>query len=639
MHRRVFILALAIALPPQAVYAQRASENAVTAANDAFGTTVGNESVGIYSTEDVRGLSPLKAGNVRIEGLYFDKVGDENDRIQESSRIKVGIAAQGYAFPAPSGIVDYSLRTPGTAAGLSTLAEGNTYGYWTLQLDGSVPLGDTVSLGGGIGANRNIGSNGSDNYEGEIGVLVKWQPLPNLEILPFWSRKDTYTAKDGEAYEPLGDFLPSPVPAHHFFGPPWARGQDFSINYGTVVNYTLSSWVMRLGLFRSELTNPKSTFPALNLVTPSQGTMFVDLNPPSHLGSTSGELRVEKSLIEGPRVHRFIFSLRGRNWNGRYANAVTVDAGPQTINQFVDVPKPAVEFPPDIQDHVDESLIGLGYQMAWKNLLEINVGAQKVRYHKRTIAPDQAATELNTAPWLFSGSGTGYLSDTVAIFASYSQGLEDNGITPSNVANSNEALPATGSRQKEGGVRWTVLPQLNFVATLFDIKKAYFNTDPANVYRELGELENKGLELSLTGNITDRLDLVAGAVLSQPRVSGETVRLGISGDRPVGIPSRTFVFAANWRPPDTTGLSFDLGANYYGSLVGTLNDAVSTPAYTTVDWDTRYEFKMGGQNASLKFYIMNMFNVRELSVLDSSTYGIFENSGRRIGLRLIVDVS
>ena len=145
--------------------------------------------------------------------------------------------------------------------------------------------------------------------------------------------------------------------------------------------------------------------------------------------------------------------------------------------------------------------------------------------------------------------------------------------------------------------------------------------------------------MSLTGSVTDSLDLVAGAVLSQPRVSGETVRLGISGDRPVGIPSRKFVFAANWRPPNTSGLSFDLGVNYYGSLVGTLDDAVSTPPYTTVDWDTRYEFKMSGQNASLKFAIMNMFNVRELSVLDSSTYGIFENSDRRIDLRLIVDVS
>ncbi len=72
----------------------------------------------------------------------------------------------------------------------------------------------------------------------------------------------------------------------------------------------------------------------------------------------------------------------------------------------------------------------------------------------------------------------------------------------------------------------------------------------------------------------------------------------------------------------------------YGSVSATLDNAVTVPASTTVDWDTRYEFKMAGQAASLKFAVMNMFNVRELSVLDADTYGIFSNSGRRIDLRL-----
>ena len=75
---------MAAALPVIATdpaYGQRASENAVTAAQDVFGTTVGNETIGIYTDDDVRGYSPIQAGNIRIDGLYFDKVGDENDRI------------------------------------------------------------------------------------------------------------------------------------------------------------------------------------------------------------------------------------------------------------------------------------------------------------------------------------------------------------------------------------------------------------------------------------------------------------------------------------------------------------------------------------------------------------------------------
>jgi len=636
----VAILAMTLSVVmARSAYAQRASENAVTQAEDAFGTTVGNEKIGIYNEDDVRGFSPLQAGNERIEGLYFDKVGDENDRLQDSSRIRVGIAAQGYAFPAPTGIVDYALRTPGDVAHLSVLAEGSSYGYSTLQLDGGLPLSETLNAGGGIGYNRNISPGGSDNYEGNIGVLLKWRPLPNLEFLPFWSRKDTYAAKDGEAYEPAGDFLPSPIPQHHFFGPPWARGQDFSINYGGLLSYSLSSWVMRLGLFRSELVNPKSSFPQLANLSPSgHGELKVDLSPPSHLGSTSGEFRLEKSFAEGPWVHKLIFSLRGRNWNGLYGNAVTIDAGPQAINQVINSPKPNVQFSPLTHDHVDESRIGFAYQTAWNNRLQINLGAQKVRYHKRTLVPGDAPTSLDATPWLLTGSATGNLTDNVAIFGGYTQGLEESGIAPSNAANSNQALPATSTHQKDGGIRWKMLPEVSLVVSAFDLQKLYFNLDSSNVFRELGELENKGVEISLSGHLMEGLDIVTGGVLSQPTVSGEAVRLGVSGNKPVGIRSRRFIFGANWSPPESDDLSFDLGVNHYGSVAATLNGAAVIPAFTTVDWGARYAFQMAGQTASLKFAVMNMFNVRAFRVLDADTYAFFSGSGRRIDLRLIVDM-
>jgi len=640
-NRLVVVMRLAALSPfiaASGVQAQRAGENAVTAAEDVFGTTVGNETIGIYDTDDVRGFSPLQAGNVRIEGLYFDKVGDENDRLQDSSRIHVGIAAQGYPFPAPTGIVDYSLRKPGDVAGLSIFADGSSNGYSTLQLDGTLPIDKTLSIGGGIGFNHNFSPNGTSNYEGNIAVLLNWQPLPNLEIFPFWSRKNTFEQKNGEAYAPVGDFLPSPMPQDHFFGPQWATGTDYSNNYGSLFQYSLSSWVIRLGVFRSELGTPTSNDPFLNLTTSSHGELEVESSPPSHLGSTSGELQISKTFVDGPWVNQLMLSLRGRDWNGLYGNAISVDAGPQTINEWVNSPKPNLQFPPLIQDHVDEEWLGFEYQVARKDWFQISLGVQKARYHKNTVIPEEPPTTFDISPWLFTAAATGDITDKVAIFGGYTQGLEDNGNAPSNAINSNEALPATLSRQNDGGVRWMILPGATLVATVFDLRKAYFNLDPADLYRELGDVENKGLELSLSGSLTDRLDVVAGGVLSEPSVSGAAVSLGISGDRPVGIYSRKFVFDANWRPPGTDGLSFDLNINHYGSVPGSLDDAVVVSPYTSVDWDARYEFKLAGQSASLKFGIMNIFDVRAFSVLDADTYSFFSGSGRRFDLRLIVDI-
>lgn len=92
----------------------RSDENAVRQAQDAFRTSVGRETIGLYSASSVRGFSPVAAGNARIEGLYFDQVWTLTPRIRRAASIRVGLSAQGYPFPAPTGIVDYSFRKPGT---------------------------------------------------------------------------------------------------------------------------------------------------------------------------------------------------------------------------------------------------------------------------------------------------------------------------------------------------------------------------------------------------------------------------------------------------------------------------------------------------------------------------------------------
>ena len=105
------LLALPLAAPAAAQ--NRSSDNAVTQAEDAFGFSVGRESIGIYNAGQVRGFSPTAAGNVRIEGLYFDPIFGLSDMLVGSTSVKVGLSAQGYPFAAPSGIVDQTLAPAG----------------------------------------------------------------------------------------------------------------------------------------------------------------------------------------------------------------------------------------------------------------------------------------------------------------------------------------------------------------------------------------------------------------------------------------------------------------------------------------------------------------------------------------------
>ncbi len=85
-------------------------------------------------------------GNLRIDGLYFDGVTNQAApplRIFRNAATHVGIAAQGYPFAAPTGVVEYRLRSRGAAAVVSTL---NGYGA-----SGGAAAGSAAPGGGGGG--------------------------------------------------------------------------------------------------------------------------------------------------------------------------------------------------------------------------------------------------------------------------------------------------------------------------------------------------------------------------------------------------------------------------------------------------------------------------------------------------------
>ena len=184
----------------QPAVAQRTGDNAIASAQDAFGTSVGDSSIGIYGETDVRGFSPTDAGNLRIEGLYYDQQGTLAERLQQGSTIRVGISAQSYPFPAPTGIADYTLRKPGNEAIASV---GLAYGPWGgrfAEIDAKLPIdGDRLGLVAGAGIALEGRAYGGTPDIFTAGVLARYAPHPDAEFIAFANR---YRYTGGEA-QPL----------------------------------------------------------------------------------------------------------------------------------------------------------------------------------------------------------------------------------------------------------------------------------------------------------------------------------------------------------------------------------------------------------------------------------------------------
>ena len=217
-----------------AAIAQRAEDNAVTSADDAFGTTVGNETTGLYSSQNARGFSPQSSGNVRIEGLFFDRQGAQpTSRLFAGSTIHVGISAQSYPFPAPTGIVDFQLRLPGDEPIQSLTVSYGPFDKLRLKVDTQTPIVDgKLGLLAGAGIRQDAYEWPPDSMSWSAGRLLKWKPTEDIEIIPFWSRSEKYDWEVQPYIYPAGTFLSPDIHRRSYFSQEWADWETRDTSFG-----------------------------------------------------------------------------------------------------------------------------------------------------------------------------------------------------------------------------------------------------------------------------------------------------------------------------------------------------------------------------------------------------------------------
>ena len=607
----------------------RAAENAVRQAGDAFGTTIGQEEIGLYSASDVRGFSPKAAGNVRIDGLYFDPVVFPSDRISGSSVIRVGPTVFGSPFPSPTGIVDLGLRVPGDKGGASVLAGFDTFGTRTLEADIAVPVSDALSLGFGGAALLEHMGDGTRDYYYEGAFIARWQPTAGLQIVPFLSVAYTPFHEAATIYLPKGEVLPPLLPINFWNGPAWQRTRETETNAGVVVDWAIGDgWSVKAGLFRSVIDYHADFTNLLVDVQPDGSAQQVVLaDPPLLFASTSGEARLTRQWRDGARVHQIHLAFRGRKADRRFGGADNIDLGPTTLTTRSTAPQPAFTFTTQERDRVSQWTVGLGYEGKWEGVGELSLGIQRTDYLKRIGLPDRPPVVTEERPLLVNANVAITISRTLAAYGGYVTGLEESGVAPENATNRNEALPAIRTRQFDAGLRWQPVDDIRLVAGIFQVSKPYFNLDPVGRFRALGDVRNRGIEASVSGPVTRRLTIVGGTVLLWPRVDAGGIA-GV-GPRPVGAISQIYSFSADWRPPQTPGLSLDVNAYHQSRQTAVVSNLVEVPAQTFVDIGGRYAFKMAGRSATLRVQVENLFGLKGVELFGAGAYRpIWGRAGR-----------
>ena len=609
--------------PMVAATGSRADENAVRQSGDAFGSTIGREVIGIYNQMNVRGFSPVAAGNVRIDGLYFDPVVTPNSRISRTTTIRVGLSALGSPFPAPTGLVDFGFRRPGDKAAASVLIGADAWGTVNAEVDATLPLGETLSLG--LGASGRLENGFDRTLENQLGgsLIVQWQPAAGVTILPFASVVRSLYDDHRMTVLPAGEFLPPLLPRRERFGPEWVHGTGTDANIGVLADWQIGpKWLLRAGLFRSSRVRDDQMSNLVRELRPDgSGRQRVFVDPQLAFSSLSGEVRLTRKVDDGPRRHLVHLALRGRAGDRRFGGSDIVELGPVNIFTPSQALRPVSRFGPQQNDEVRQWTAGLAYEGRWLGIGEVAAGLQYSDYRKRIDLPTGGIQATDAAPLLYNLTVSASLSSRLVVYAGAVNGLEESGIAPGNAANRNEALPAIKTRQFDAGLRYAITDDIKLVAGVFDISKPYFNLDANNRFDVLGDVVNRGVEASVAGPVTDTLSVVAGGVLLWPKVNGEAVADGRVGPRPVAAIGQRFEFSADWRPPFAAGMSLDGRLAYRSAETATVSNRVEIPGRTQVDIGGRYRFRLADRNALLRLQITNLFDVEGYDLRGAGAYG------------------
>ena len=609
-------IVFAMCFEASAARAQHVSDNPVTAADDAYGLTLGLESVGLYNPGLVRGFNPQTAGNVRIDGLYFDLQGGLSDRVIEGSTIRVGVSEVGYAFPAPTGIVDFDLRhSSGDTPSASMITNLGPFQAWGVSIDGSAPLlGKTLVLP--IGVSTGVSTQTPfGNYPGttsrvtSVGATPLWSPNDKITVRAIVDWQQTSAARTLPLFFTAGDFLPPSI-SRGYIGQNWAEGRNTTTNLGALVDAQLSgAWQLKAGIFRSINDSPVSYADLYTDVqTNGQAEHLVAGYPDQSTASNSGEVRLTGAFTSGDWRQQLIFNARGRDTEARYGGEDAVDQGPVVTSLLGQSPAPDFIYSPRTNDHADLWSLGSAYRVDWRKVAELEMGLQDEHYRETVATPGTPESEVSAHPLRVYSNAAVMLAQRWTVYAGYTQGLENSGTAPTSAKNSGAVLPASLTWQVDTGVRYAVTPRLKIIAGVFELQKPYFNLDPANVDRQLGLQQAKGFELSIAGEVFNDLDVNVGVLAGRVSITGPNLAAEGVGPVAVGQPTLMYAANANYAFPRWPAASLDLSINYFGTAPATVDNKVYAPTAVLVNLGGRYKFTAFGRQSSLRIQIQNLMD-------------------------------
>ncbi|WP_276583692.1 TonB-dependent receptor [Pseudomonas sp. RIT-PI-AD] len=182
--------------------------------------------------------------------------------------------------------------------------------------------------------------------------------------------------------------------------------------------------------------------------------------------------------------------------------------------------------------------------------------------------------------------------DDLSLYANYVQGLSQGQTAPVVAVNAGETLAPYKAKQYEIGAKYD-FGRFATTLSLFQIEKPNAITDGDGYFRARGEQRNRGLELSLFGEVADGLRAMAGASYIEPEQNNTGVASSEGKDAP-GVARRQANLGLEWDAPFLAGLTLDGRWIHTGRAYLDADNRIEAPRWNRLDLGGSYQFHVAG---------------------------------------------
>ena len=229
--------------------------------------------------------------------------------------------------------------------------------------------------------------------------------------------------------------------------------------------------------------------------------------------------------------------------------------------------------------------------------------------------PFKANTDNNGQKWVPRAGLVYRYTDELSFYGSYTESFKPNS-TIAPLSGSSTVLD--GSIAPEEAKSWEIGAKLDMPGrvtgniALFDIKKRNVlvanSEGPVTIYSAAGEVRSRGLELDLSGQLSDRWSMIGSYAYTDAEVTEDPDYKGKKLQnvaRNSGSLSAVYDFG---RVIGGDQLRVGAGARYVGEREGNAVNDFELPGYTVADAFATYDTQLDGQKVKFQLNVKNLFD-------------------------------